>query len=199
MLLLIVPAVGAVDMISNGQEIEDQPVTRVENEEYQTEWEINIDNDGTEYIWSANEPTENQIITETSATETDTWTIEANTETAVVYPIAPWLASLLKLIVPLVLVGGALYQFGTIGNGKQEGDISHKYRLGERGQGQFGELITMVIGVLFSTILAVKMIPVLNEIIAGVESNLYGFLYLLELVPVLLIVGIFYKMYKEWF
>jgi len=202
MILLIVPAMGAVNIASNGQEMEDQTVTRIENDQYETEWEIDIDNDGIEYVWSADEPTDNQVINETSATETDNWTITANTETQVVYPIAPWLASLLKFMIPLVLVGGALYQFSKVGEGRKEGDLSHQYhksRLGEKAQGSFAELISMVIGVVFSTVLAVKLIPVLNGIVAEMESTLYGFVYLIELVPVLLVIGIFYKMYKEYF
>jgi len=203
-LLMIVPAVSVLGNIEGGQTVDDQPVTKtLENSEtgeeyYTTEWVVENSDGTTETMWSVEKPTYVEAGSETSFAEANIVSIEVNTETTTVYPLPPWLASILQIIIPLTLIAGAITSFAKVPSAfvRLKNSINSNMSLSRRGAFNFGSLITMVIGVFFATILTVKLVPVLNRYAENL-TGLYGFGWLVSFIPALLVIGIFYKVYDE--
>ncbi len=219
-LLMIIPAVSVLGQVAGGQIVEDQPVTRVvENEDedyYESEWEVENVDGSLCYMWSVDKPTYDNAVSETDISDTNNIvSIEVNTQDQTVYPIAPWMANILNLIIPLVLIAGALYSFSQVvssqvrtfrGLGKYikqklsyaKVNYFNTSALGTKGMVNFGELIGMVVSVFFAVIFTVKMIPIINSYAENI-TGIYGVGYLITLIPAILVISIFYKIFDDVF
>jgi len=200
-LLMIIPAMVCIDRLGTAQIQPDQPVTRTENDAYETSWIVIYDNnleaDNIQIqMWSAQVPN----LAAVQAVDENAISIESTTpETGdkAVYPVSPWIVDLLAIIVPLSLVAGAIVAFSQIVSQVRIYGFGGLRRLGQGGAIKIGELIGAMIGVLFAVVLLVKITPIIYEYATDM-TGVMGFGILVSLIPVLLLIGVVWKVAQEF-
>lgn len=212
-ILMIIPAVMAIGQLSSPQILSDQPVTRENGENYQTHWLVswnaNLPASGTDnenYMWSVNVPTLDEFkVTYTTALVITSATPE--TADKAVYPVAPWIVSLLQIIVPLSLVASAIIAFShTVSS--EAANIYGSVRsfgrsfgqrmtsLGNQGRIAMGELLITVVSVLVSVIIIVKITPIIYSYATSL-TGIMGFGLLIALIPVILLIAVLWKVFSD--
>lgn len=206
-LLMIIPAVVAIGQLSSPQILANQPVARENGENYQTHWlvswNVNLPASGTDnenYMWSVNVPTlaEFQVTYPTAAVITGA---TPETQDKAIYPVAPWMVSLLQIIVPLSLVAGAIIAFSHVVSATNiYGRVTSFGRtvlnMGQRGKIATGELLATVVGVLVSVIIIVKITPIIYTYATSL-TGVMGFGLLIALIPVILLIGVLWMVFND--
>jgi hypothetical protein len=206
-LLMIIPAVVAIGQLSSPQILANQPVTRENGDNYETHWLVTWDNtlpaageDNENYMWSVNVPTlaEFQTVIPTAAV-----IVSATPETQdkAVYPVAPWIVSLLQIIVPLSLVAGSIIAFSHVVSAANiYGRIASFGRtlssMGQRGKLAIGELLGTVVSVLVAVIIIVKITPIIYNY-ATALTGIMGFGLLISLIPIILLISVLWMVFHD--
>ena len=207
-LLMIIPTVMAIGSLSSPQILTNQAVTRENGDNYQTYWAIVYDN-GTSHagnVWSTAYPSL-ATVQATYPTATSLTSATPNTSDKAVYPVAPWIVSLLQIIVPLSLVASAIIAFshtvsseaaniyGSVRSfGRSFGQ--HMYSLGNQGRIAMGELLITVVSVLVSVIIIVKITPIIYDYATSL-TGVMGFGLLIALIPVILLIAVLWKVFSD--
>lgn len=204
-LLMIVPAMTVVGNLKAGHVVENQPVTDLnENDQYETRWAVENTSGSVFYVWMSDKPTYDEAVAKTDISDTgNIASITAEKEDTVVYPVDPWIAQLLQVIIPLVLVGGAVASFSKIAsavrsfkNYKGYLNFGSFVNFSNRGEVSSGGVISLVISVIIATVIIVKTLPFFTEMATN-PGGLYGFGILIPFIPAILVVAVFYKVFDE--
>jgi hypothetical protein len=209
-LLMIIPAVVAIGQLSSPQILTAQPVTRENGDNYQTSWMIVWDNTDPavapyfyeNHVWSVQMPTlaDLQVLQPTAVTIVS---VTAETADKAVYPVAPWIVSLLQIIVPLTLVASSIIAFSYVvsseaaniyGNVKSFG--RHIKSIGQSGKIAIGELLITVVSILVSVIIIVKITPIIYAYTATL-TGVMGFGLLIALIPVILLIAVLWMVFHD--
>jgi len=199
-LLMIIPAMVCISQLGTAQILPDQAVTRTENDVFETSWIVIYDNSSDNVqiqMWSAQVPNlaAVQAVDENAVSITST---NAETGSVAVYPCAPWIVSLLQIIVPLSLVASAVIAFSkVVAQVNIHGKMQRYFGLlGHGGTIKIGELIGVMVSVLFAVVLLVKITPIIYEY-ATELTGFMGFGILISLIPIVLLIGVFWKVFQE--
>lgn len=209
-LLMIIPSVIAIGQLSSPQILTAQPVTRENGENYQTSWIVTWDNTDpavapyqTEYqTWSTQMPTLADVQVD-HATALSIVSVVPETQDKAVYPVAPWIVSLLQIIVPLSLVASSIIAFSHVVSteaaniyGSMKSFGRHVQNLGQTGKIAIGDLLITVVSVLVAVIIIVKITPIIYNY-ASTLTGVMGFGLLIALIPVILLIAVLWMVFND--
>lgn len=200
LLALMIPSAMLINRVNQPIEQENIPMQSPDNDAVKWEAEEN----SLVTTWNENYPTEKTV----DGTTYEKW--DVLTESDIVYPVAPWIANILQLAVPLVLFMGAVISFmsvarytrsykhyksrikNTVKTVKTHFSMIHADNVGEF---RPTDGLILLVNTLIGTVFLVKLLPLIWDWATSIEG-MWGLGILITLIPIATVVGYLYGVIK---